>query len=192
MGCPAGPREVGSAATVTVTSTCRAASLQLCGTSPACTDAALRPRLLPLQGPGCCACSYTYFPKLRATADLLMMPKEVLTDGAIRSEVVPGLSLHRICQILERFQPDDFAADPLPKGEPFETAPPKCWAAPAKKVGVLQPEVGAGTASSGPGSSSQELGLALVPARDCGWPWLLCCWASTWAAFWHVVCGSTS
>eukprot|EP00891_Asterochloris_glomerata_P004843 jgi/Astpho2/4843/Aster-05779 len=59
---------------------------------------------------------YTYFPKLRATADLLMMPKEVLTDRAIRSEVVPGLSLHRICQILERFQPDDFAADPLPKG----------------------------------------------------------------------------
>lgn len=60
---------------------------------------------------------YTYFPKLRATADLLMMPKEVLTDRAIRSEVVPGLSLKRICQILQRYQPDDFAADPLPKGE---------------------------------------------------------------------------
>ena len=45
-----------------------------------------------------------------------MMPKEVLTDRTIRAEVLPGLSLSRICAILERFQPDDFAADPLPRG----------------------------------------------------------------------------
>ena len=45
-----------------------------------------------------------------------MMPKEVLTDASIRAEVVPGLSLRRICQLLERFEPDDFAADPLPPG----------------------------------------------------------------------------
>ena len=45
-----------------------------------------------------------------------MMPKEVLTDRTIRAEVLPGLSLSRICSILERFQPDDFAADPLPRG----------------------------------------------------------------------------
>ena len=56
------------------------------------------------------------FPCLRATADLLMMPKEVLTDRAIRAEVVPGLSLRRICQLLNRFLPDDFAPDPLPPG----------------------------------------------------------------------------
>lgn len=45
-----------------------------------------------------------------------MMPKEVLTDRAIRAEVVPGLSLRRICQLLNRFLPDDFAPDPLPPG----------------------------------------------------------------------------
>ncbi|CAL5224103.1 g6734 [Coccomyxa viridis] len=59
---------------------------------------------------------YMLFPCLRATADLLMMPKEVLTDRAIRAEVVPGLSLRRICQLLNRFLPDDFAPDPLPPG----------------------------------------------------------------------------
>ncbi len=45
-----------------------------------------------------------------------MMPKEVLTDRAIRAEVVPGLSLRRICHLLQRFLPDDFAPDPLPPG----------------------------------------------------------------------------
>ena len=43
-------------------------------------------------------------------------PKEVLTDAAIRAEVVPGLSLRRICQLLQRFVSDDFAPDPLPPG----------------------------------------------------------------------------
>ncbi len=101
-----------------------------------------------------------------------MMPKEVLTDRAIRSEVVPGLSLHRICQILERFQPDDFAADPLPKGEAYETAPTTGWAASAQRRAAaarswgwhwllwhwfLQPEAGAGT------GSSKKLGMALAP-----------------------------
>ena len=47
-----------------------------------------------------------------------MMPKEVLTDRSIRAEVLPGLSLGRICTLLERFQPDDFSADPLPRGQP--------------------------------------------------------------------------
>lgn len=46
-----------------------------------------------------------------------MMPKEVLTDRTIRAEVLPGLSLNKICTLLERFQPDDFAADPLPRGQ---------------------------------------------------------------------------
>lgn len=59
---------------------------------------------------------YMLFPCLRATADLLMMPKEVLTDRAIRAEVVPGLSLRRICQLLQRYVSDDFAPDPLPPG----------------------------------------------------------------------------
>ena len=59
---------------------------------------------------------YLLFPKLRATADLLMMPKEVLTDRAIRSEMAPGLPLTTICDLLHRFQPDGYAADPLPPG----------------------------------------------------------------------------
>ena len=49
-----------------------------------------------------------------------MMPKEVLTDRAIRSEVVPGLSLRVICALLARFHPDDFAAEPLPPGLHFQ------------------------------------------------------------------------
>lgn len=69
-------------------------------------------RLIALTVP----CRYMLFPCLRATADLLMMPKEVLTDRAIRAEVVPGLSLRRICQLLNRFLPDEFAPDPLPPG----------------------------------------------------------------------------
>ncbi|KAL4430809.1 hypothetical protein ABPG75_006065 [Micractinium tetrahymenae] len=59
---------------------------------------------------------YRLFPCLRATADLLMMPKEVLTDREMRREVVPGLPLHRICQLLQRFEPDDCAPDPLLPG----------------------------------------------------------------------------
>lgn len=47
-----------------------------------------------------------------------MMPKEALTDPQIRSEVLPGLSAVRICQLLQRFQPDEFAPDPLPPGGP--------------------------------------------------------------------------
>lgn len=41
---------------------------------------------------------------------------QVLTDREMRREVVPGLPLHRICQLLERFEPDDCAPDPLPPG----------------------------------------------------------------------------
>lgn len=60
---------------------------------------------------------FTLFPRLRATADLLMMPKEVLADRGIRNEVVPSLSVPRIRAILLRFRPDDYAPDPLPHGE---------------------------------------------------------------------------
>ena len=67
-------------------------------------------------GLSCALCRYTLFPRLRAVADLLMMPKEVLTDRHIRAEVVPGLSLRHICALLGRFHPDDFAAEPLPAG----------------------------------------------------------------------------
>ncbi|KAK9789237.1 hypothetical protein WJX73_008930, partial [Symbiochloris irregularis] len=56
------------------------------------------------------------FPRLRATADLLMMDKEKLTDRKLRLVVVPGLSLHTICHLLSCFRPDDLACDPLAPG----------------------------------------------------------------------------
>lgn len=45
---------------------------------------------MPGVSPGCRR--FTLFPRLRATADLLMMPKEVLADRGIRAEV--GISLY--------------------------------------------------------------------------------------------------
>lgn len=45
-----------------------------------------------------------------------MMPKEALTDGAIRAEMLPGLGLSRVVCLLKRFLPDDFAQEPLPAG----------------------------------------------------------------------------
>ena len=42
---------------------------------------------------------------------------QVLADSEIRREVVPGLPLRRVVQILERFEPDDFAPEPVPPGE---------------------------------------------------------------------------
>jgi hypothetical protein len=56
------------------------------------------------------------FPRLRAAADLLMMPKEALTDAAIRAEMLPGMGLARVVRLLQRFTPDDFAQEPLPAG----------------------------------------------------------------------------
>lgn len=46
-----------------------------------------------------------------------MMPKEALTDRAIRDEVIPGLPLSTICELLSRFRPDDLAQEPLAPGE---------------------------------------------------------------------------
>ena len=60
---------------------------------------------------------YRLLPCLRATADLLMMPKHVLADAEIRGEVLPGLPLPAICALLARFEPDEAAPDPLPPGE---------------------------------------------------------------------------
>ncbi len=46
-----------------------------------------------------------------------MMPKEALTDRAIRNEVIPGLPLSTICELLTRFRPDELAQEPLQPGE---------------------------------------------------------------------------
>ena len=44
------------------------------------------------------------FPLLRAAADLLMMPKEMLVDRAVRLDVGAALSMRSVLHILERFQ----------------------------------------------------------------------------------------
>ncbi|KXZ47522.1 hypothetical protein GPECTOR_34g681 [Gonium pectorale] len=53
------------------------------------------------------------FPLLRAAADLLMMPKELLLDRAVRLDVGAALSMRTVLHILKRFQPDEFAPDSI-------------------------------------------------------------------------------
>lgn len=53
------------------------------------------------------------FPLLKATADLLMMPKELLIDHSVREELFAALTIRSMCILLEKFQPDDFAPDPV-------------------------------------------------------------------------------
>lgn len=54
-----------------------------------------------------------FFPLLKASADVLMMPKELLTDSGVRGELFSALSLKSLCILLEKFQPDEFAPDPV-------------------------------------------------------------------------------
>lgn len=51
------------------------------------------------------------FAQLRAAADLLMMPKGSLSDAEVRRTVAPSLSVDAICQVLQRYQPDDSSAE---------------------------------------------------------------------------------
>ncbi|GFH05664.1 uncharacterized protein HaLaN_00163, partial [Haematococcus lacustris] len=53
------------------------------------------------------------FPLLRAAADLLMMPKEMLMDPSIRRDCGQALSARTVLFILDNFQPDEYAADPI-------------------------------------------------------------------------------
>ena len=53
-------------------------------------------------------------PKLRATADVCMIPKDALIDAKLRSDIVCGkLSGEELSAIIIRFQPDDFAPQPV-------------------------------------------------------------------------------
>lgn len=56
------------------------------------------------------------FPRLRAAADLLMFPKDMLRDAATRAELLPALSLSQVCAIITKFVPDDYAPDSVPRG----------------------------------------------------------------------------
>lgn len=55
----------------------------------------------------------SFFPSLKASGDLLMMPKELLTDASVRGELFAALSIRSMCILLEKFQPDEFAPDPV-------------------------------------------------------------------------------
>ena len=56
------------------------------------------------------------FPRTRAAADLLMVPKEALADAAVRADVAPGLRTRSVAALLARYAPDAAAPDPLPPG----------------------------------------------------------------------------
>ena len=56
------------------------------------------------------------FPRTRAAADLLMVPKEALADAAVRADVAPGLRTQSVAALLARYAPDAAAPDPLPPG----------------------------------------------------------------------------
>ncbi|KAG6540981.1 hypothetical protein Mapa_017651 [Marchantia paleacea] len=53
------------------------------------------------------------FNLIKATGDLLMLPKDFLMDRAFRKEICPMLSLHLVRRILVNFVPDEFAPDPI-------------------------------------------------------------------------------
>ncbi|KAL0383714.1 UNVERIFIED_CONTAM: hypothetical protein Scaly_0658700 [Sesamum calycinum] len=54
------------------------------------------------------------FPLLNALSDLLMLPKDMLMDRTIRSEVCPSISLPLVKRILCNFSPDEFCPDAVP------------------------------------------------------------------------------
>ncbi|KAK4343808.1 hypothetical protein RND71_036902 [Anisodus tanguticus] len=55
-----------------------------------------------------------HFHLLNALSDLLMLPKDMLMDRAIRMEVCPSISLPLVKRILCNFSPDEFCPDPVP------------------------------------------------------------------------------
>lgn len=59
---------------------------------------------------------FPLFSKLRAAADLLMFPKDMLAHEQARADMLPGLSPHEVVDVLSKFVPDDFAPDSMPRG----------------------------------------------------------------------------
>ncbi|KAL8489667.1 hypothetical protein ACS0TY_025534 [Phlomoides rotata] len=54
------------------------------------------------------------FPLLNALSDLLMLPKDMLMDRTVRTEVCPSISLPLVKRVLCNFSPDEFCPDPVP------------------------------------------------------------------------------
>jgi hypothetical protein len=86
-----GTAVAGAAATAEAAAACASGAERTGGTGGGAAPAAA-PALGPL------------FPLLRAAADLLMMPKELLLDRAVRLDVGAALSMRSVLHILERFK----------------------------------------------------------------------------------------
>ncbi|KAI3811701.1 hypothetical protein L1987_21430 [Smallanthus sonchifolius] len=54
------------------------------------------------------------FHLLNALSDLLMLPKDMLMDSSVRTEVCPSISLPLLKRILCNFTPDEFCPDSVP------------------------------------------------------------------------------
>eukprot|EP00854_Cymbomonas_tetramitiformis_P004209 gene4207-5185_t len=55
-----------------------------------------------------------YFPRMRAVADMLMLPKSNLADPEIRRHVCPNLTPSMIKRLLESFRADEHSAETIP------------------------------------------------------------------------------
>ena len=56
----------------------------------------------------------TVVPKLRATADVCMIPKDALVDSKLRADIVGGkITAKELASVVSRFRPDDFAPQPV-------------------------------------------------------------------------------
>ncbi|XAR69427.1 hypothetical protein NMG60_11000998 [Bertholletia excelsa] len=55
-----------------------------------------------------------HFHLLNDLSDLLMLPKDMLMDRSIRTEVCPSICLSLVKRILCNFTPDEFCPDPVP------------------------------------------------------------------------------
>ena len=56
----------------------------------------------------------TIIPKLRATADVCMIPKDALVDSKLRADIVGGkITAKELAAVVSRFRPDDFALQPV-------------------------------------------------------------------------------
>ncbi|KAI3742312.1 hypothetical protein L1987_59992 [Smallanthus sonchifolius] len=56
-----------------------------------------------------------WFHLLNSLSHLLMVPKDMIMDRSIRTEVCPSISLELLKRILISFTPDEFCPDPVPK-----------------------------------------------------------------------------
>lgn len=54
------------------------------------------------------------FPLLNELSDLLMLPKDMVMDRSVRTEVCPSIGLPLVKRILCNFSPDEFCLDPVP------------------------------------------------------------------------------